>query len=271
MDCHEPSSHFKLLGIFKEPDYATFMQELVSYQGDCIWTDKEYTSMSAAMNILPEACTQANNGLYYDIKPESGGSVSIGLYIDAYCVEEYNGDTTVGETLAAVANDDDSSQRQALNFENDNSWNEAFDAFKICQPCKASNLAALVNGGSKIKRSQNNTDADLNQCSQFQGNTNMYTASYQDILSAQEQGTVAAVKIGSVSFGESEMEQNSKWSRNFLSALFMIGACFVFVFSLNRCQNEMDYTGMKQPLMDSNAGTGNSRNKKSTNRRRGTN
>lgn len=280
MDCHEPTSHFKLLGIFKEPDYATFMQQLVTYQGDCIWTDEEYSSMSSAINLLPQACTQGNNGIYYDIKPESGGSVSIGLYTDQYCVEEYSGDITVSETLAAVANDDDNSQQQALNFASDDSWNHAFDAFKICQPCKASNLASLVNGGSEIERSQNGDDdaafscqsgnVDLNQCSQFQANGNMYTASYQDILTAQEQGTVASVKIGTVSFGMSETEQNNTWTRNFLSALFMIASFCVMVFSLNRCQNEMDHTGMKQPLMDGEKGSGN-KSKKSRNRRRETN
>jgi hypothetical protein len=282
MDCHEPNSHFKLLGVFKEPNYATFIQQVVSYQGDCIWTDEEYNYMSSTINMLPQGCTQANNGLYYDIKPESGGSVSIGLYTDAYCVEEYDGDITVGKTLTTVATDDDTSQQQALSFEDDDSWNNAFDAFKICQPCKASNLAALVNQGAEVDRSENgnddggfscqNSNAGLNQCSQFQGNTNMYTASYQDLLSAEEQGTVASLKMGGVNFGTSEMEENNKWTRNFISALFMIGSFFFFIFSLNRCQNEMDTTGMKQPLVDGDDENGNnSRGIWNRNRRRGTN
>lgn len=280
MDCHEPNSHFKLLGIFKEPDYATFIQQLVTYQGDCIWTDEQYSSMSSAVNFLPQGCTLANNGLYYDMKPESGGSVSIGLYTDAYCVEEYDGDITVGETLAGEANDDDTSQQTALNFESDSTWNDAFDAFKICQPCKATNIASLVNEGSEIDRSQNGDDdgafscqsgnADLNQCTQFQGNTNMYTASYKDIMAAEEQGTVSSVKIGSVSFGVSQQQENNQWKRNFLSALFMIGSFFAFIFSLNRCQNEMDDNGMKQPLVEDENDGGNGRSRRNKNRRRGT-
>jgi hypothetical protein len=274
MDCHEPNTHFKLLGIFKEPDYSTFLEELFTFQGNCIWTDQEYSSMASAMNIIPDGCTKADNGLYYDMKPEAGGSMTIGLYTDYNCVEEYTGSITVGETVAAMADDDDSTQKMALALDDSSSadsWNDALDAFKICQPCKATNLVSLINHGAKVERYQNmdgennfqcqanNNDGDqeINQCQQFRENTNMYAASYKDVMTAQEQSTVASVKMGQVKFGSSEQEKNDAWIRNFLSALFMIAAFFIMITSLNRCQNETEFSPMKRPLITKQKKDGN--------------
>ena len=47
MDCHEATTHWKLLGIFKEAQYDTFLDSIVQYQGDCVWNDDEYKLMQA--------------------------------------------------------------------------------------------------------------------------------------------------------------------------------------------------------------------------------
>lgn len=247
MDCHEPNSHFKLLGIFKEPEYATMLQQIVNYQGSCVWTSDEYASASAVINVWPEGCTQANNGLYYDAKPLSGGSMTIGLYNDAYCTEEYTGSITVAETVGQAANDDDNAMQ--LTFKSNEAWNDAFDAFTICQPCKVSNLVSIINKGGDATTCENNENNAVNQCMQFQGNTNMYTASYRDLMAAEEQGTVGSVNVASVKYGVSENQKNDKWKKNLLSALFMIASFFLFLYAFYRLQSDMDQSDMDEPFV----------------------
>ena len=51
MDCHEPDTHFDLLGYFKEPSYATWMEQLFKHEGMCVWTDEEYNFMQEGKKL----------------------------------------------------------------------------------------------------------------------------------------------------------------------------------------------------------------------------
>jgi hypothetical protein len=255
MDCHETSTHWSLLGVFKEPDYNTFMQQLFNYQGDCTWTQKEYAAMTSAMYYMPDGCTQASNGLYYDIKPATGGSATIGIYDDQYCVEEHTGSkSTVKETLASLGADDDSAN-----------WNAAFDAFKYCHPCRVSDYVTIMSHGAGSSSYGDGRTCQaykgLNQCEQFAGTTNMFPASYHDVMVAEEQGTLSYLSVGGVRVGITKKAQDNRWKRNVMSALLMIALFFFFIWSLVKCANDTDSTvGLKQPLMfDSATTTNNSR------------
>lgn len=285
MDCHEPTSHYKLLGTFKEPDYGTFLEQLFQYQGDCIWTDEEYKQMQGNLNAWPQECTQSQSGIYYHIKPESGGSMGIGLYSDELCSEEYVGDVSVEDVLSQEGNNDDNGDSADGLYDNIESWNSAFDAFKLCQPCKASNLVSVVNKDAAVNadgdRYQHMDDDEnaytcqdyggdsVNQCAIFQANTNMFTASYRDIILAEEQGTVGSLSISGVNYGISEREENRMWQRNFLSALFMMACFCLFVCALVRCQNEYEDSDLNRPLVNqrsSNKSTNNSNKTRNSSR-----
>jgi hypothetical protein len=151
MDCHLPSTHFHLLGIFKEPNYENWMDQLFQYEGDCVWDDEELTFMQHDRSEwIPSGCTEsltsnsAGGYLYYDLKPAKYGKMDIGLYTDEKCIEDYIGTLTVQEVLMAAGHSGSySSMTLAQELEE---WNDAFDVWKQCQPCKASNLLSIVAG-----------------------------------------------------------------------------------------------------------------------------
>ena len=108
MDCHDPYSRtFRLLGVFKDPKTDTFLESLIDYSGDCVWTDDEYKFMKA-MNPgddgdnngqqqqqqqdywPPAKCTAYQNEddstvYYYDAVPAAGGNLGVGLFRDDVC------------------------------------------------------------------------------------------------------------------------------------------------------------------------------------------
>lgn len=245
MDCHATGTHWSLLGVFKEPDYNTFMQQLFGFQGDCTWTQSEFSTMSSAMNYMPNGCTQASNGLYYDIKPATGGSATIGIYNDKYCMKEHNGSkASAKETLASLGGD------------GSDSWNAAFDAFKYCHPCRVSDSASTTQSSGNSDNRNCQANQGLNQCEQFAGTTNMYPANYHDVMVAEEQGTLSYLNVGRVRVGVTKKEQDNKWKKTLLSVLMMIGSFFLFVWALVRCAKETDSSaGLKQPLMNDGATT----------------
>ena len=175
--------------------------------------------------------------------------MNIGLYTDNQCVEEYEGGVTLAQVLA----------NNGGNLDEDIvAWNDAFDAFKICQPCKTSNLVSLMNkneevnvNGDRYQHMENADDdgfmceqASVNQCMQFQSNTNMWIASYRDVSLAEEQGTVSAITVGGVEFGDSK-----KWERRFLSALSLMASFCLLVCSFIRCQNHQAESDLNRPLI----------------------
>ena len=160
MDCHLSNTHYKLLGIFKEPNYDEWMEQLFKHEGDCLWDDEEYELMQADREAWPNGCTQSathvtNDGgyLYYDLKPQQYGNMDIGLYTDAECIEEYDGSFTVEEVLQAAGynnyenNNGDDNKGTVLSLEEEiQAWNDAFDVYKQCQPCKTYLLTHIVAG-----------------------------------------------------------------------------------------------------------------------------
>lgn len=152
MDCHEQRTHFSLLGYFKEPNYGEWMEQLFKHEGDCVWTDEEFQFMQGARDVWPESCTQTGvvdsrgNSIYYDLKPGMYGDYDIGLYTDASCIVEYTEDQYSAADFAGF-NDGQDGENYSLSFDDGlKTWNDAFDVFKQCQPCKAYMLTTIVAG-----------------------------------------------------------------------------------------------------------------------------
>mmetsp|Transcript_30574 Transcript_30574/g.72119 ORF Transcript_30574/g.72119 Transcript_30574/m.72119 type:complete len:510 (+) Transcript_30574:79-1608(+) len=157
LDCHDPSSqNFKLVGVFKDHRTDAFIDNLIDYQGDCVWNDEEYKFMKAMRSnknnddkngnnhsLLPTKCTayeiEGRGGKiysgYYDALPTQKGNLGVALYTDASCTILYEGkDHSAQEVMARSLGTSSSNMDGKIKL-----WNEAMDALKICQPCVAYN------------------------------------------------------------------------------------------------------------------------------------
>lgn len=214
MDCHNPDTHFSLLGFFKEPYYDTWMEQLFKHEGDCVWTDYEYQFMQADRKIWPSYCTESGvDDLYFDLKPGAYGEYNIALYTDDSCIQEYTQESpSVAEVLMKYAcenrNENQGDRKLQQNNNKNNKyyytydlmdysfcdggggegdrnrwwnnhyqqakgniyqldedlkkWNDAFDVFKQCQPCKAYNLTHIVAGLGYVANADGNRYGDNN-------------------------------------------------------------------------------------------------------------
>jgi len=223
-DCHLSNTNFKLLGLFKEPNYHSWMEQLFKHEGVCVWTEDEYNFMQYNRDAWPCGCTQtdqtdgAGNSLYYDMKPLPEGRLTFGLYTDSACSREYVGslDTVkVIENFIGEEQGEDGYGTTATLAENLEAWNSAFDVFKKCQPCKAYDLSNADGTNYRYNYNQDDhqetdegekfacyDDADytsVNQCMKFRTHTQMLTANFRDVTLASEQGTIVEINLlGSV-------------------------------------------------------------------------
>jgi hypothetical protein len=184
MDCHLPrSTHYTLLGYFKEPSYDGWIDTLTHHQGDCLWTDAEYAAMAGlSRTAWPQKCmasiytTRNDQVVYYDLRPMQYGAVTIGLYVDERCTQDYSGPLTAQEVLMGMVcggyidggdghnwncggsgtSSSSSSTTSTSSSSNSSSpyslqnhlqaLNSALDAVKQCQPCRAYDLTSVVAG-----------------------------------------------------------------------------------------------------------------------------
>jgi len=139
MDCHLEDTQWKLLGVFKIDDISQrdgWMEQLFKHQGVCIWGEDTYDFASNMRQKMPSFCTAANqldengNALFYDTKPKKNGEITLGLYSDDRCSREYAGNATYD--VFQIANSDESYWE---------SFNEALDVYKQCQPCISYDLS----------------------------------------------------------------------------------------------------------------------------------
>ena len=251
-DCHLSDSNFKLLGLFKEPNYGEWMEQLYKHEGVCVWTEAEYRFMQGNRDAWPCGCTQADqtdengNTIYYDVKPLPEGRMTFGLYTDATCSTEYSGvmdpinfigDFGVDDNRRHLDGDDEGEGDD--NDNNDDgggnyntatleelleSWNDAFDIFKKCQPCKAYDLhndaSANYNNGDHHEDDDGDSfdchdDAgynSVNQCMKFGTHTKMLPATFRDVALASEQGTITEIKLLGSTFGKGGFGRHGKFS-----------------------------------------------------------
>jgi hypothetical protein len=181
MDCHLADTNFKLLGFFKEPYWDEWMEQLFKHEGVCLWDDDEYEMMQTDRETWPYGCTateytdeSSGKTLYYDLKPEQYGEVSIGLYTDTSCIVEYTGLYTAENVVSDLPCEEDLA-----------AWNDAFDVFKICQPCKAypfTTILSMYDYNSSSSYGTRKLDDGLN-CNDDAGYTNVNQVRFKKIPS----------------------------------------------------------------------------------------
>jgi hypothetical protein len=258
MDCHESTTHWSLLGIFKEAQYDAFLNSILQFQGDCVWNDDEYKFMQAVGGNgvpFPTECTAVENDgdeeLYYDTQPSAGGNMNVALYTDNQCTQPYTGDAiSIDDVMAPTVASSMNEEMKA--------FNKALDAFKICQPCKAADIVSMIhkktvvningdryggnaaannnaeNGDDNSQNENNNggfvcsaavDDNSVNQCEVFRQNTKMQTASYSDIVLAESQGTVGGIHVGTTMLGEPHKKKHM-W----LSILLFLASLVLLIY-----------------------------------------
>lgn len=153
------------------------------------------------------------NTLYYDTKPMAEGRIGLGLYTDSRCKYDYEGELNILDVLKnAEGGDYGSVYDLQAGLEK---WNDAFDVFKVCQPCKAYNLGYNkdLNTGQGDRQGGDEDegyafdcydDADylnVNQCMKFKTKTEMLAADFRDIILAHEQGNIVEVEVMGKTYG----------------------------------------------------------------------
>lgn len=168
MDCHKQNSeNFYLLGFFKEPNFASFYEQLFKHQGVCIWEDEEYEFMQNMRENWPRCCTASGyeeNGsiLYFDKKPLSNAQVTLGLYTDSRCSIDYTGKTPLmtvvnyyetyvkGQNQDQQDGEDEHRHREEVDVASlvtyIDDWNKGMKIYHTCQPCKAYTIDYESNG-----------------------------------------------------------------------------------------------------------------------------
>jgi hypothetical protein len=229
MDCHENNSTtWKLMGVFKEASYFgndAFFEQLFKHEGVCVWNNADlYSFMSTARkNYWPTGCVSTgikitntySNGygsyLYIDLRPTWNGNMTYGLYSDEICKTEYD--------LPDKDIDSITKSMGLLYGSYLQKWNDGLEAFKVCQPCKAYNLknnyASSNYYGSYSDTSDPNAgyfqcydDADytnVNQCMKFRSHAQLEVCTWEDLVTATNQGGILEVKVGDTIFGSERM------------------------------------------------------------------
>lgn len=239
MDCHDPDTEtWTLMGVFKEASYFgndAFFEQLFKHEGICVWDEDEiYEFMSEAReNMWPEGCVQTaytdafGDYLYIDLKPTPAGNMTLGLYTDYICSQEYIGGYNLVDTVAA--------NMGMINGEYLESWNTAMEVYKVCQPCRTYDLKAgymnmddfyQVDDDHSGDYNYGNPDDDgftndpnggyfwcsddadytnVNQCMKFRTHAELEVATWEDLALATNQGGIKQVKVANTTFGTDDM------------------------------------------------------------------
>lgn len=237
MDCHlTNTSTWTLMGVFKEASYFgndAFFEQLFKHQGVCLWNDDDtYSFMSSArQSSWTQGCVatgiqgdsyyfdnyynDGSNYLYLDLKPTWNGNMTYGLYTDSSCKTEYEGlDVDVDKVSKTMG---------LLYGSYLQEWNEGLEIFKVCQPCKTSNLGNTYstssysenvdeyyyyNGDPNDGYFQCDDDAgytNVNQCMKFRTHAELEVATWEDLVTATNQGGILEVDVGGTVFGSERM------------------------------------------------------------------
>jgi hypothetical protein len=234
MDCHDNNSTtWKLMGVFKEASYFgndAFFEQLFKHEGVCLWNDDDlYEFMSEArQGAWTEGCVstgiQAKDDysssryskpyLYIDLKPTWNGNMTYGLYIDSACKTEYSGFEIDVEDVAK--------NMGLLYGDYLQQWNDALEVYKVCQPCRAYNLKNNYQSYNYRRLDEDEEDyedpndgyfqcdddadyTNVNQCMKFRTHAELEVATWEDLVTATNQGGILQVNVGGTIFGSERM------------------------------------------------------------------
>jgi hypothetical protein len=267
LDCHEPHTHMRLLGIFKEPYYASeWFEQLFKHAGSCHWMWQQsmaygndgnsggttwYDYMQTYYADWPEQVCMAtgeygsvtvgsNNGvdgttttttvqLYFDLKP--GNSLRYGLYADSACRIEY-------VPLDGSRIDDEPYQQRVRSvaanlgyLADPDPFNRALHVFQSCQLCRSSNLAAAVSDDQNSFHCYDDADyRNVNQCMKFRTHTTMAAVNWHDLEAAYQQGVLDSITVQGQLMVASTIDARERQVGQTKTAVGALGATVVAAF-----------------------------------------
>ena len=205
LNCHEPGTHMKLVGVFKETEgMYDWTEQLFKHEGVCIWNDEDrYDEMETWMESWPQGCAQLSypgrseiaialsriawnslalggpsadydgNALYLAIQPLPQGNMTLGIYSDKSCTILSRQMTLTKYIVRLYQNSNYYSSEKgyevASMYEQAiQNWNDSMEFFKVCQPCKAYNL----NGGDDESASSHGSNDHRGRKLRFLGEDN---------------------------------------------------------------------------------------------------
>lgn len=265
MDCHEPNTHFKLLGVFKENDgLYDFAEQLFNHQGYCVWNNTAYEFMSEYRESWPSTCKSVYfydddgkyNKAYLNMHPQAFGYFTYGLYEDNTCTtlsSKYDASTYFRYYYGQNGYNDEELEEKVAGFEyNQQLMNEYMNEYKICQPCRAyskyENYANDDDDGSGSNDNEDHSDEgggyaeqwgfncyddagykNCNQCYKFQTKTDMEAADTYDLATASKQGSILEIKVNGKTYGSGGYRPESPSSYDSTKVYFLY--CSIFITS----------------------------------------
>lgn len=152
--------------------------------------------------------------------------MDLGLYTDSYCTTPYTGSGVSMSSLVNGYYGNSLDEHIAM-------WNEAFDVFHYCQPCKAYALWNTGGGGGDDDSNggyfQCDDDAgytNVNQCMKFATQTNMAVASFQDVALASRQGAIARSWVSDV-----RPSFFAEWGLLIIACVVFVLGVFAFLYA----------------------------------------
>ncbi|KAG7357356.1 hypothetical protein IV203_002044 [Nitzschia inconspicua] len=288
MDCHLDDTSFRLLGFFKHRSYDDWMEQLFKHEGMCVWTEEEYAFMKGARKAWPQGCTplytmnenRASTTMYYDIKPMSNGRITIAIYRDSKCTDEFSDDLRVVESLLGnpfTSVEASRSQDYSSNYDFSSDsledslhrWESAFSEWTYCHPCVAFDienvdgtkyLANNDDGGNNAhdddgRRLGGNYEAqgeifecyddagytNVNQCMKFSAKTYMQTGTFRDMTLARLQNVMADSPLSG--FYHHAEYKGLGWTNAVTYVIFLasFGCCLYACVYAFRAQKEGNY------------------------------
>jgi hypothetical protein len=164
------STTWKLLGVYKEEQYATqWFEQLFKHAGYCTWSYATYQWMQTYREEWPQGCVKtgakmpSGRSIYTDLKPTLGGNMTLALYMDSDCRIEYK-----YATAASVL------QGKYLTGTTAKLFNDAMEPYKYCQPCRAAAIRSSYGASSSNRRQlSDDVNGGYLQCNDDAGYTNV--------------------------------------------------------------------------------------------------
>eukprot|EP00590_Aulacoseira_subarctica_P008386 CAMPEP_0172414770 /NCGR_PEP_ID=MMETSP1064-20121228/1394_1 /TAXON_ID=202472 /ORGANISM="Aulacoseira subarctica , Strain CCAP 1002/5" /LENGTH=640 /DNA_ID=CAMNT_0013151585 /DNA_START=81 /DNA_END=2003 /DNA_ORIENTATION=- len=244
MDCHLSDTKWKLLGTFKINNISEgngWMEQLFKHQGVCIWGDDTYSFATTMRQNMPNRCKstkqQLDDGsyLYYDTKPAADGNITLALYTDNMCSQEY------------IGTDYDVWQLSGADKSNWVVFNEALDVYKQCQPCVAYDISA-----NSFECYDKAGYTNCNQCMKFSNKAGCKVATRDEVLLAERQNGLVPFGGDGQNYGKEGyvIEKQAETAVNDSSVLFissivfsLLGLAMFVVTSIMKLNQKEDIHG----------------------------
>lgn len=219
LDCHEPDTQWKLLGVYRQEFYQ-YIEQISKH----LWAIKQYDYVVALAGLaymtdadcFAVGYTDDGASIYAGVAPQPYGKFKIALYTDEYCLQP---DQSLKVTFDdfGLQNEIDLGSKDATD-DDTYSWaydwwygtqeedltllNEVYNPYRYCTPCVD---YPTYQDGYFIGDYGTDDDDLINQCWKFWSHDS-YTCEADCLATADAQGTILPVNYGGTTFGTATQE-----------------------------------------------------------------